>query len=843
MTSQFNETNDNPMSETVHTISAEAVATATETAAGKIAPLWPLKTFVAVNPFLGLSDRSFADAANTMNQVAGARMTLPRSHYAAAIADGRISPADLDAAIAAAPAAPGVPENAAVLAAAAAEEPVRPAPFPTVADIATAETGTDWQAIVVDRISAWAAAYFDEGQAAWTLAAEGEAPYAAWRRDACVDRTMAVHGLNAFRRAIAAYPEDATDAALLAVQRLGLPAGALPAYFHRLLMTVAGWSGYARYLVWNKELYGESDDTLKEFLAIRLVFDAALLEAFSADTGIAAAWTASQSAYAPDQQQNPAFAVDALLQDAYERAWQRDLIAKFDAHQAPTAVARPAAQAAFCIDVRSEVFRRALETVAPSVDTIGFAGFFGFAIEYAPVGHDHGGAQCPVLLTPGAKVREGVGGVDTALAEDIGALRSLRKRAAQATASFKYAAISSFAYVEALGLGYAAKLIGDGWRLSRPTAHPAKDGIDGKYHHRTLPVIDAEGEGDARTGFSDQEQLDMAEGVLRAMSLTENFGRVVLLAGHGSTTVNNPHASGLDCGACGGHTGEANARVAAAILNKPHVRDGLALRGIEIPADTIFIGGLHDTTTDDVALFEDIPTPESHADDLEQLRAWLRDAGQLARVERSALLGLDADAPVDAQIVARSRDWSEVRPEWGLAGCAAFVAAPRERSTGMDLGGRSFLHDYDWRADDGFGVLELIMTAPMVVASWISLQYYGSAVDNRAFGSGNKTLHNVVGTIGVLEGNGGDLRSGLPLQSVHDGENLVHDPVRLSVVIEAPTEAMTEIIEKHQGVRDLLDNGWLHLFAMDDQGRIASRYDGDLNWEAVAPEVVAQAAE
>jgi len=133
-------------------------------------------------------------------------------------------------------------------------------------------------------------------------------------------------------------------------------------------------------------------------------------------------------------------------------------------------------------------------------------------------------------------------------------------------------------------------------------------------------------------------------------------------------------------------------------------------------------------------------------------------------------------------------------------------------------------------------VLELIMTAPMVVASWISLQYYGSAVDNRAFGSGNKVLHNVVGTLGVLEGNGGDLRVGLPWQSVHDGEGFVHQPVRLNVVIEAPIQAMNGVLERHESVRQLLDNGWLHLFAMDDEGRVSHRYAGGLAWEALAAE-------
>jgi uncharacterized protein YbcC (UPF0753/DUF2309 family) len=154
------------------------------------------------------------------------------------------------------------------------------------------------------------------------------------------------------------------------------------------------------------------------------------------------------------------------------------------------------------------------------------------------------------------------------------------------------------------------------------------------------------------------------------------------------------------------------------------------------------------------------------------------------------------------------------------------------------LQGRAFLHDYDWKQDKDFGVLELIMTAPVVVASWISLQYYGSTVAPDAFGAGNKLLHNVTGGIGVVEGNGGTLRAGLPWQSVHDGEGYAHDPLRLSVCIEAPREAMTEILKRHDGVRELFDNRWLHLFALDATGRMAWRYNGDLTWVEMPGAVV-----
>ena len=173
----------------------------------------------------------------------------------------------------------------------------------------------------------------------------------------------------------------------------------------------------------------------------------------------------------------------------------------------------------------------------------------------------------------------------------------------------------------------------------------------------------------------------------------------------------------------------------------------------------------------------------------------------------------------------RARDWAEVRPEWGLAGNAAFIVAPRGRTRSIDLQGRSFLHDYRWQDDTGYGVLELIITAPMIVTHWINLQYYASVVDPLRYGSGNKVLHNVVGgRIGVMEGAGGDLRIGLARQSVHDGERWMHEPLRLSVFIEAPADAIDAIIAKHDVVRQLVEHEWLFLHRIDtDSGAITQR--------------------
>ena len=535
-----------------------------------------------------------------------------------------------------------------------------------------------------------------------------------------------------------------------------------------------------------------------------------------------------------------------VLQLAYELHGQGELAARLagassgEAAEPPPAT-RKSVQAVFCIDVRSEIFRRALETSSPEVETLGFAGFFGFPIEYIPLGHHHRSAQCPVLIAPRYRIRESVADADVAELRGILHRRWLRKRLNRLWKSFKTSAVSCFSYVEIAGLLFGVKLVTDSLGLTRPVAKPGAAGLDLRVARRIRPLVTRQRgrllaqSPVVETGMTLNDRIELAANALRGMGLTEDFARVVLLCGHGSSTVKNPYGSGLDCGACGGHSGEANARVAAMVLNDREVRAGLWSRGIVIPDDTWFVASLHDTTTDRVTLFDLEEAPEHATRDLARLQVWLAQAGQLTRQERAGSLGLDRLAPaglVDA-VRARGHDWSEVRPEWGLAGNAAFIAAPRRRTRGISLEGRAFLHEYDYRLDPEGAILSLIMTAPMVVASWINLQYYASTVDNRLFGSGNKVLHNMVGAFGVLEGNGGDLRVGLPWQSVHDGHDWRHEPRRLKVLIEAPAAAIERVLEQQAEVRQLVAHHWLHLLRIDPDQGLCHRYRSIGHWESL----------
>ncbi|MEI6642684.1 MAG: DUF2309 domain-containing protein [Novosphingobium sp.] len=775
---------------------------AADSAARAIPPVWPLASSVAVNPYLGQAGLTLAETAALMARVAGKPVTMPRSWFREKLASGAMTEADLAAALVASP-HPGKPASLAALLAALAHDPAPARAVPTAADLAAEASGIDWPAIFAERFGAWAGGYFDKGQALWT-APHGKGAYAAWQAVATHDLTPEIAGLTGFGAFVADAPERAVEALASAVAALQLPPAALETYFHSLLVTLGGWAHVARYELWQAELAGRSDQTLTDFLTIRLLWEQALLERYGAR--ISTAWQAAMAAHEtpvlPDDDQ----VIDSILQEAAERAGQAALSQTLTAPNPTAERMAPVLQAAFCIDVRSEVFRRALESLDRRIQTLGFAGFFGLTASHQRFASDVAEHRLPVLLNAGLTSRTG----------GEGATHTRHTaRAARAWGRFKLAAVSSFAFVEAAGPIYIGKLLKDALGLkANPVPRDPKPFAD--------PAPDA------------ATRIDMAASILGAMSLTSDFAPLVLLVGHGANVVNNPHASALHCGACGGYSGEVNARLLAGLLNDSEVRAGLLDRGIVIPSGTLFIAALHDTTTDTVSLYtEDQPT-DAHRNAITQAESWLAAAAVLTRSERALRL---PRASGDASVIKRSRDWSETRAEWALAGCKAFVAAPRMRTAGRNLEGRAFLHDYVWRRDEGFGVLELIMTAPVVVASWISLQYFGSSVAPEQFGGGNKLLHNVVGGIGVIEGNGGPLRAGLPWQSVHDGHGLMHEPLRLSVCIEAPREAMSAVLEKHPGVRALFDNRWLHLFALDDEGRMAWRYAGNLGWEALVEAV------
>lgn len=788
----------------------------------RIAPLWPLKNFVAVNPYFGVSNLAFWEAHRTLERISGQGLCMPRAYYEQQIAQGRIAEADLDAALHEL----GCLSDVAAFKYALAQDSQPPVtPVRLVTDVLGAMDGQDWSGFAVERMSRYCAAYFDEGQAMWPMPWKDGSLYKGWCVFSRVDKSLRMMGVTGMRDAMAAWPDSAPAAIVSALRILEMPIEAMDDYLHAALISISGWAAWARYLRWRAELHGEHDGALRDLLAIRVTFDAMLYQLRYSQT-LMANWR--ECVMSMTRTESPTdVPIDAVLQTAFELRYQRELAETLgDRNKTADTKKVVDVQAVFCIDVRSEVYRRALETTTSKVETRGFAGFFGIPMEFLPFGSSEAKSHLPILFKPSYRIGESLGTTKTnakALAKHM-ARRQTWLRVSKAWKSFKTSASSTFGFVEATGLLLGAKLISDSMGWTRVTPPPDRMGLPRWIYDRLKPTL-APGDGGV-TGIPEGDRPGTAEVVLRNTGMVQKFGRLILFVGHASSNTNNPQASSLDCGACGGQSGEASARVAAALLNDPRTRQGLEHQGIKIPADTYFMAALHDTTTDEIQLFNRKDVPASHIHDVAQLSDWFKAAAAISRRERASSLGTHSLSPssIERDMRRSAQDWAQVRPEWGLAGNAAFVAAPRVRTAHCNLKGRVFLHEYDWRQDTQFVALQLIMTAPMIVATWINLQYYGSMVDHRRFGSGNKVLHNVVGgSIGVLEGNGGDLRVGLALQSLHDGNRWRHEPMRLNVLIEAPQFAIDDVITRHAAVRELVDNAWIHLFQIDEDGALVRR--------------------
>lgn len=800
----------------------QAIATAVDS----IAPSWPLDRMIAVNPYWGRIQQPFERAAEDLARVAGSPLTLALSDYRTAWEKGEISASDLENARA----EMGSEWSSEQLVSALYEPLSPPLPLPLLSDRLDRERDLQrhpaWCDTITHQISQFCAAYFDRDQADWHPDQHSRL-YTSWRDTLSKDHSVALlmhrPQIPAKARRLASEAEQQIAASLA---QLGVAPNDWVTYLQALLMRVSGWAAWCAYRNWQAGLEGGRDNTLVDLLAIRLSWESLLDDGERADASLWSSWQSDwqQSLSGSD---SPSVSIHLVWQRAQEIHYQQQLRQRLLGSAAPESPLQPAVQAAFCIDVRSEVFRRHFEAQSEDIVTLGFAGFFGLPISYTPLGTKATRPQLPGLLAPVLNITDSSG--DAEYDDAIAAVRANKLRGMSGWRVFQSLPLSSFTLVETLGLGALADLV----KRSLPSGIGSESGddlgLEGENTHNLCPTLD---EGVAGGGAG---QAQLAAQVLRGMGLVKQFARTVLLIGHGSQNRNNPHKAGLDCGACCGQSGEVNARALAALLNSAAVREQLRNCDIEIPESTHFIAGLHNTTTDEVQLFDLQRLPDSHAKDLNTVETQLQSAAISARRERARALGLgsleDQSMSLLLELRHRADDWAQTRPEWGLANNAAFVIAPRHRTRAVDLQGRSFLHDYDQHSDPDGSLLEQIMTAPMIVTHWINMQYFASTVDNRRYGSGNKTLHNVVGgRIGVFEGNGGDLRIGLPWQSLHDGERWLHTPLRLTVVIEASREAIDRVIDQHEIVRQLVCNRWIYLKRLDD-GVIESYDNGRwCNW-------------
>ncbi len=873
-----------PSAPAAHTPSARVLRLHADVreAAAMVAPVWPLDRFVAVNPLGGLTHLPFDEACAEARRWRGVRthLDLPTARTLARRAG--VGDAELRAALAVVAAelsdTPGVTIGGRSMAAVElalvdlAHGPQTPslAPLRSLGARATEPVPDATRRAIDELVAAWCATFVDDHTATWAMSGREEGFHRAWRRALPHDpRARRILGRRAVRW-IDRLPADPADALDVVLTTAGITDDDRVEELRLQLVPLPGWAGHARWHdEWAPVSQPEPRLRLLDLAAVRTSLEVAAL--LHPDRGPAreplsvavppvrdgvrrqAEEAASRSALAERAGAvcehlgiQPEEAVLAQVRDAlsplrgatreavwlaaHERHWRDDLLDRIasvpapPAPPAPSSAARPSAQLLCCIDVRSEGLRRQFEALG-SYETFGVAGFFGIPVEWQPLGSWQAEPRNPVLVTPSNRATEipAPGAQDDA-ARDV---RARLRRAAAEDAGHRasHGVGAPFAYAEATGWFTATAALARTFRPSRwlrrgddgeRPASPART----EQQVRTRPLLDGE------RGFDLEQRILLAESLLSVIGLTEGFARLVVLWGHGAKTRNNPHAASLDCGACGGAPGGTSARLAAAICNDQGVRRALVDRGIAIPADTWFVAAEHDTVADVVTILDREQIPRAWDAEVAVLVADLEAAGTALAAERA-----ENQPGLDAGLRDRGTDWAQVRPEWGLAGNAAFIIGPRSSTYGLDLQRRTFLHSYRADVDPSGRALETILTAPLIVAQWINSQYLFSTVDPEALGAGDKLLHNPVAGIGVTLGDGGDLRVGLPLQSVSLGGEPVHEPLRLLAVVEAPLERTADIVQRHRALRDLIDNEWITLVGRVGPGDPWARLRPGGRWE------------
>jgi uncharacterized protein YbcC (UPF0753/DUF2309 family) len=728
-------------------------------------------------------------------------------------------------------------------------------------------------------------AYLDQGIAYWPMPLRELGLLKASRK--IMAQHLSVYRAHLSRigdelRAQDASDQTAENTVTVMLQRLGVPEGEWEKFIIAELLGLPGWAGLVRCLEMDPSLapHDRVSCSLVEFLALRLTYTVVALEDLLGD---AKAWREIAPRAKPhDPLTHHARLFDAaqllglssstlkelsdsqfemlsielekfheverrrILHLAYERRHERQILIPLAKHRAmpplESGTDRLAAQAIFCIDEREESIRRELEEVDPAIETYGAAGFFGCAIDYAGIDDAHGVSLCPVVVKPGHEVRETPIQDESHVDEKRQTLRrSWAKIVRNGSISTRTLVRGS---LSTAFLGFFS-LFPMALRVLRPLAYAR---LMDKLNNIFLPeprteltfMRDDDASKDATSGlmkgFSVQEMADRVASVLGPAGMHKGHARLVVVLGHGSTSLNNPHESAHDCGACGGRRGGPNARVFAAMANRPAVREALRVtKHIIIPEDTWFIGGYHDTCNDNIDLYDLDAMPADHQADLARVRDSLDKARALSAHERSRRFEA-ADSHLDAagglhHVQERAEHLGEPRPEYGHCTNAVAIVGRRETSRGLFFDRRAFLISYDATKDLEDKALAAVLGAVIPVCGGISLEYYFSFVDNEGYGCGTKLPHNVTGLVGVMNGYQGDLRTGLPLQMVE-----IHEPVRILFVVETTPDRVLKTIHASPLLAEFLDNRWIRLAAMDPDTSAIQIYRGNGVWEPLEGE-------
>jgi len=504
-----------------------------------------------------------------------------------------------------------------------------------------------------------------------------------------------------------------------------------------------------------------------------------------------------------------------VLHLAYERRHRVGVLDGVIAHSRMAATRPPAPrfQAVFCIDDRECSTRRHLEESYPDVETFGYAGFFGVAMAYKGLEEIRATPLCPVNVVPEHRVDE-----RALRPEEEEAYHASRRRVGSVANSLSVGnkrLAGGVLLTTPLGFASVIPLIGRCLfpRFTERIAH--------RLHRKSFLAppptrlallrrseeLDADGR---KAGYSFEEMADIVESLLRTTALSGSTCRLVLIVGHGSSSLNNPHEAAHDCGATGGGRGGPNARAFAAMANRAEVRELLTARGLALSAESWFIGAYHNTCDDSMTYYDQDLVPDDLAGEFEHARRSMGVACEFDAHERcrrfdtapSTLRVDDAMAHAESHSV----DLAQPRPEYGHATNAVAIVGPRDRTRGLFLDRRAFLISYDATTDADGSLLVGLLGAIVPVGAGINLEYYFSFVDPVGYGCGTKLPHNISGLIGVMNGHGSDLRTGLPWQMVE-----IHEPVRLLTIVEAPRESLERFLDARPDMAEFLRNGWIQL--------------------------------
>ncbi|MFI3378793.1 DUF2309 domain-containing protein [Mammaliicoccus sciuri] len=823
-----------------------------------ITPLSPINIFAARHPWAGLEDRTFEDVARWFQKVQNVDLYPIKSFLFAAIENGEIKQEYIEERLSAWLSNDNTPLNKEML-----REYAESILFNRTHKVNLTEQDLqqlrrsienvalnkqqDDDIIITTRIEQysgqayldklnaqvikWSKLYLDDNQSGWAIHKDGKGFYKNWKRLAHLDPALS----KAERRKIKMLPSTSIETIESCLDKLGISEAQVQSYLEIHLLTLPGWAGM---MLWKDERL----NLLTDYLAIRLALERTLMSEHAQEqqhteqdisqvrswfeTGILTLenWFAlsqgEREDYIAFAHQFDRITQHKLLLEAWEDTYEAQLQSEIQSHihheddKAPVE-----AQLAFCIDTRSEPFRRQLEMEGP-FETIGIAGFFGLPIEKCELGHQHTHNALPVMNKPQHKIYE---------YEDAHQSNHYVEKKKSVSSIFytfkkmKQNVLPSLLLPELTGSWLSVQTIARSFMPKRTGDLVNRFNKNLMNKPETKLSIDHAPNrfGDLPIGFTKQEQLTYAREALKLMDLTEDFAPLVVICGHGSHSANNPYAASLDCGACGGSASGFNAKVLATLCNLPEVREGLISNHIIIPEDTVFVAAEHSTTTDQLEWLyvPQLSNKAEHA--LQKLKLALPKAGHEAnRLRLKDIPGMEhSNEQSTTKAEQLASDWSEIRPEWGLARNATFVIGKRTLTEQSQLNGRAFLHNYDWTKDHDGEILNTILSGPATVAQWINLQYYASTVAPYYYGSGNKITQTVTSGIGVMQGNGSDLLTGLPWQSVMkaDGE-YYHAPIRLLVVIQAPNDYIRKLLNENTALNTKVKNDWLLLSSIDENG-------------------------